>query len=585
MTTLPFKNVIAVDFEYSAPEGERPEVACMVAKDLGTGQTWRLFQDDLTKLNRPPYPQGEDTIVVAYYASAEMNCHLALGWPLPHHVLDLFTEFRCLSNGLPRPPGGVGLLGALNWHGLESMDAIEKKDMRELAMRGSLYTASERLALLDYCEADVIALERLLPLMLPAIDLPRALLRGRFMKAAAHIEFNGVPIDTAALNRLRLHWEGIQDLLIQEIDQAFGVYDGRTFKSARFAEYLIRRDFAWPLLPSGTLDLSDDTFKEMARVHPELASLRELRVSLSKLRLSKLAVGSDGRNRCLLSAFQARTSRNQPSNSKFIFGPATWLRGLIRSQPGYGIAYIDWSQQEFGIAAALSADPMMMEAYQSGDPYLAFAKQVGAVPADATKDNHPAARDQFKACVLAVQYGMGEDSLAMRIGQPVLCARGLLRLHRETYKVFWDWSDAALDHAMLHGQLWTVFGWTIQVDDKPNPRSLRNFPMQANGAEMLRLACCLAIEHGVQICAPVHDALLIEAPLASLDKAIADTQDAMAEASEVVLNGFRLNTDAEVIRYPDRYRDKRGVTMWETVWKTVETLEAGGTPPQQDNSL
>ena len=36
--------------------------------------------------------------------------------------------------------------------------------------------------------------------------------------------------------------------------------------------------------------------------------------------------------------------------------------------------------------------------------------------------------------------------------------------------------------------------------------------MQANGAEMLRLACCFATERGVRVCAPVHDAILIEAP-------------------------------------------------------------------------
>jgi hypothetical protein len=98
--------------------------------------------------------------------------------------------------------------------------------------------------------------------------------------------------------------------------------------------------------------------------------------------------------------------------------------------------------------------------------------------------------------------------------------------------------------------------------------------MQANGAEMLRLACCLAVERGIRVCAPVHDALLIEAPLEILDNTIANTQAAMAEASEVVLKGFRLNTDADVYRYPDRYMDKRGVMMWETVWRLVEELEA-----------
>jgi DNA polymerase I len=100
--------------------------------------------------------------------------------------------------------------------------------------------------------------------------------------------------------------------------------------------------------------------------------------------------------------------------------------------PGCGVAYVDWSQQEFGIAAALSGDPMMMEAYRSGDPYLAFAKQAGAVPHDATKASHNTEREHYKACVLAVQYGMGEAGLASRIGHPPIRARGRPRWIRAT---------------------------------------------------------------------------------------------------------------------------------------------------------
>jgi DNA polymerase I-like protein with 3'-5' exonuclease and polymerase domains len=308
----------------------------------------------------------------------------------------------------------------------------------------------------------------------------------------------------------------------------------------------------------------------MARTYPAIAPLRELRASLSQMRLSDLAVGRDGRNRTMLSAFRARTGRNQPSNTKFIFGPAVWLRGLIRPPPGHGIAYIDWQQQEFGIAAALSGDPLMMAAYRSGDPYLAFAKQAGAAPEDANKGSHKAVRDQFKSTVLAVQYGMGADTLAQRISQPLIHARGLLRLHRETYRVFWRWSDAAVDHAMLTGSLHTVFGWRVRVSACSNERSLRNFPMQANGAEMLRLACCLATEQGIEVCAPVHDAVLICAPLERLETDMARMRAAMAEASRIVLDGFELGTDAHIVRYPDRYMDERGAVMWDHIIGLIE---------------
>ena len=92
-------------------------------------------------------------------------------------------------------------------------------------------------------------------------------------------------------------------------------------------------------MPSGELDLKDETFREMARAYPaQIGPIRELRYALSQMRLNELAVGADGRNRVLLSAYSSRTSRNQPSNSRFIFGPAVWLRSLIRPSEGMALA-------------------------------------------------------------------------------------------------------------------------------------------------------------------------------------------------------------------------------------------------------
>jgi hypothetical protein len=169
---------------------------------------------------------------------------------------------------------------------------------------------------------------------------------------------------------------------------------------------------------------------------------------------------------------------------------------------------------------------------------------------------------------------MGADSLARRIGQPTIRARELLRLHRETYRVFWRWSDAAVDHAMLTSCLHTVFGWRVRVPVFSNERSLRNFPMQANGAEMLRLACCLGTEQCIEVCAPVHDAVLICASLDRLDADVRRMQDIMREASRIVLNEFELGTDATLVRHPDRYMDERGSVMWTRVMELVNRAEA-----------
>jgi hypothetical protein len=216
-----------------------------------------------------------------------------------------------------------------------------------------------------------------------------------------------------------------------------------------------------------------------------------------------------------------------------------------------------------------------MAAYAAGDPYLWLARVGGFAPPDATKRTHGEIRDAFKIVYLAANYGMGERSLSQLIGKPEAYARELLRLHRETFPTFWCWSDAALDYAMLHGRLWTALGWQLWIGPDARPTSLRNFPVQANGAEMLRLACCLATERGIQVCAPVHDAVLIEAPAGEIAAEVERMQLAMVEASAIVLEGFRLRTDAKIVRYPERYMDGRGKAMWERVWQLVGMPQTG----------
>jgi DNA polymerase-1 len=564
---LPYRQVWLVDFEFNAESGERPDPVCLVARELRSGRTIRLWRDEFGKL--PPYPTDEHSLFVAYYASAEIGCHLVINWPVPVRILDLFTEFRNHTSPLHQEAGN-GLLGALTYFGLDGIGTLEKEEMRTLILRGGPWSGEERKAILEYCESDVSAMCRLLPAMFNTIDFPRALLRGRMMAAIARIEHVGTPIDLPLLETLRARWDQIQDALIQAIDVNYGVFDGRTFKLDRFNAWLVSRNLPWPVLESGRLDLSDQAFRGMSQSHPEISPLRELRHALSDMRLNELKVGRDGFNRCLLSPFRSKTGRNQPSNTRFIFGPSVWLRGLIKPPAGHGVAYVDWEQQEFGIAASLSGDQNMLEAYQSGDPYLAFAKQAKAIPPGGTKDTHGPQRDLFKQCSLAVQYGMEERSLATRVNQPQIVARGLLRLHHEVYSRFWAWSDNIVDRAMLNGTISTVFGWKQRVLADANPRSLRNFPMQANGAEMLRLALCTATEAGLQICAPVHDAILVVAPVDRLESDVRQLQTLMEEASRIVLGGFPLRTEAKLVRYPDRYTDKRGAQMWNQVMQLLQ---------------
>ena len=118
----------------------------------------------------------------------------------------------------------------------------------------------------------------------------------------------------------------------------------------------------------------------------------------------------------------------------------------------------------------------------------------------------------------------------------------------------------------------TAFGWTYRIGivGAVNERSLRNWPVQSTGADILRIACILATRHGIKLLAPVHDAVLIEAPVDRIEADVVLMQEIMRRASRIVLNAtvegtHELRTDANIIRYPARYTDKRGDAIWDHV--------------------
>jgi hypothetical protein len=564
-----FRAVWTSDFEYGGKPGAPPEPLVLVARELLTGRQLKVFGGELLQLSRPPFPVGDDSLFTSYYLPAELSCFMALGWPLPRHLCCLYTEFRALTNGRRLMAGGRTQLGALAFFGLPGMDAAAKDAYRELAIRGP-ETPDEWRALVRYCASDVEANARLWAALLPHFDGDRTLLRGQFHAAVAQMESRGLPIDTEALELLKAQWAYIRIALVEEVNCSYGIYDGLSFRQARFAAWLDQHLIAWPLDENGRLQLDDDTWKEVARRHPIVEPLRQLRKTLALMRGGiALPVGADGRARCMLSPFGTITGRNAPKSSKFIFAYPAWLRSLVRPAPGRGIAYVDWCAQEHGIAAALSRDAHMMRAYQTGDPYLALAIDSGRAPVGATKATHGTMREIFKVVLLAASYGMKEQTLARQLGCDVLEALALLARLRRAYRQCWAWSDGAVDVAMQTGRIATVFGWPLLVGARTNPRGVRNFPVQGNAAEMMRLAACFTVAAGVELVATVHDALVVEADMSELEDAVRATQAAMDRASSIVLGGFVLRTEVKCVRHPDRFRDPRG-GFWDVVQRVLE---------------
>jgi hypothetical protein len=580
---LPFAELWVVDTEFypgsglanGGGSGDAPTPLCLVALEMRKGRIIHRWQDELGPF--PPYRLDADALIMGYMISAEFGSHIALGWGRPACALDPYVEFRHhVNNGAgDREKGFYSLDGALRYFHENGVDTTHKSDMRDRILQGPPFTAGERARILEYCEDDVRALVQLVEHAPTIRSLPHAMMRANFQWAIAQQERRGVPLDGPRLDRIRRQWIAIRGALVTEMDAPYGIYefvDGAPhWRKQRFADYVHRNHMAWRA--DGTLDEREQTFRDMTGRYPQLENLRLLRYTISKLRLNDLHVGSDGRNRTLLGAYGTKIGRNAPSNSKFVFGPARWLRFLITPPPGRALIHRDYCQQEVRIAAVLSGDAALLQACESGDVYLGIAQQLGFVREGMNATELKAVRTLFKTVVLGIQYGLGARSLAMCTGVSLFEAGEILARLRARFRVFEAYAQSAVDHAGLQLEISTPFGWVMKCPSGINPRTVRNFPIQSTAAEILHIACILAERRGIEIVATVHDAIMAEAPAEQVEDASATLDRVMRDAAAIVLRGRELPTDVQLVRPGERFHEERAEEMWGTINRLVTKLE------------
>ena len=472
-----FEEIVLCDFEFNGREGNRPNVVSLVAYELRSERRFRLWYDKLGP--EPPYRCDDRTLFVAYYAAAELTCHLQLGWPMPNKVLDLFTEFRCMTNHSSDRQPAAGILDAMDHFKLDCIEARAKEFWRDVILRGGPWTPEERAGILEYNETDVVALEKLLPAM-PLPNLGQSLMRGNYMRAEAWMRHWGTPIDKTLANELSTHWDDLRQEIITDLDTRYPFFDGPVFKKKLLEQWVTEHGIQyWPRTPTQQISTDAETLRAMAARCPEVAEFCHVKMTLEQLKTFELAIGDDGRNRCMLSAFRSKTGRNQPSNTAFVFGLNAAFRSLIKPEPDSALAYLDFSGQEFAEAAYFSGDKNMIAAYESGDPYSDWAIKAGMMPPGGNKHSHPQIRAMFKRASLGVLYGMGAHTLSEYVGVSELRARELLRSHREIFHTFWRWSAAVYDAGISTRVLKTTFGWQMRVLPSVRPGTLLNWPMQS----------------------------------------------------------------------------------------------------------
>lgn len=227
------------------------------------------------------------------------------------------------------------------------------------------------------------------------------------------------------------------------------------------------------------------------------------------------AVGPDKRVRPYFNPFGSLTGRSQPGSKSFLFLKPAWMRALCEPNKGRAIGSVDYGSEEYLITALVSECDEMVDAYDSGDVYLAFAKDSGQVPENATKESHPEERQLAKGTVLALSYLQTAKGLAAKLTSDTgkVCteeqAEEYIRNFYEVYSALKEWQDNIQIQYANDGYLELPCGWTLWGDND-NFRSVTNCPSQGRGGSILRKAVEFCEEKGLEVILTLHDAIYIE---------------------------------------------------------------------------
>jgi DNA polymerase I len=598
-----FTNTVVCDFEYEIADGDLPNVLCMVAHVLDanlqhvhTIKLWRgvpgkklppieVERGDFGR--EPPFDIGNDTLFVAYSAWAELTCFMQLGWKFPKHIFDSHTAFLAKANILlpyshEEKPKKVRkrLPDACRAYAIEGWELVDKDTIAADIGRGN-WEKYGRDVSLSYCEEDVRMTVQLLRAQIHdrTTSVDRVLHWSNYSaKATAQIQARGMPIDMTLWNIVQENKAAVIEALIRRFDPTYGsdcpIYnlDGSTSYKQLEQGLASMGIVAWPRLDTGKLNLKGDAFRLMYS-EPGIERLHALRDSLNVITKAKLPIGRDGRNRPSIFPFGTATGRN--AHSKSLYNSHAGLRSFMRFPPDKIGLYLDWKAQEIGIAAALSGDKVLMEAYQD-DVYYALARMCGLTTDPDSKHwkkEHPELRNRMKALQLGINYGMGASSLARGLDRHPLIATRFIEIHQRVHKPFWSWRDNEVMLALLNRRIETVFGWPLHITTSPNLRTLYNFPMQGNGSECLRLAAVELCEAGIVPSMLIHDGILFE--LNNEDEANL-AKEIMRKAGREVCNGFEIGVDEDQrLLNGARYADKRPVAreMWSTIMNVLREIK------------
>jgi len=432
----------------------------------------------------------------------------------------------------------------------EKIDTKHKNEMRDIIISGDLILIEEnRKQIQDYCTSDIIFLrpmfdemvkhyKKLLPIKLHKQLKKGMLYRGETMARAAIMERKGYYVNIESTRNFANSVPNILKEIQRDINQQFP--EVKPFHLDKNTRNFVRKEVpirnwidseglgdGWMMTAGKKYSLKVDAFKKFFNYRHDFPrgnfGAQMLRFLNTKQHLNGFmpttkkktfwdSVGSDGVVRPYLNPYGSQTARYQPSATGFLFLKAAWMRSLAVPPKGKMYVGIDFTSEEFLIAALLSGDETMLKSYfAEGGPYLNFGKEAGAIPKEGTKESHPVERQTAKSTVLGLSFAMTKFGLARELTEQTGRkwdedeAQEWVDLFNETYSDHHYWKEEVLDNYELDGYLILPDGWVL-FGDNENHRSVGNCPVQGFGSCILRKAIQLAQDAGIDFRIPLHDA-------------------------------------------------------------------------------
>lgn len=209
------------------------------------------------------------------------------------------------------------------------------------------------------------------------------------------------------------------------------------------------------------------------------------------------------------------------------------LRQAFTTEPGWKLVAADYSQLELRIAAHLSGDPLMIQAFREGrDFHSETAAQMHV-------DRHMA-----KILNFSILYGKGPYGFSQDLGVSMVEAKQFIEQYFKTYSHLRAYLDKILTDTRRNGYAETLYGRRRPFPDINSANFLRrsaaereavNMPIQGTEADIIKLAMCeldteLQKSHPTShLILTVHDELVVETPNAEVEAVARTLQQVMSQ--------------------------------------------------------